>query len=400
MHSAETACAKLQEAEALGSTPSPESDAQQLWHTGLTAVPWAKWKSFKSAPDDWNEHVMAPLDDNYVHKTSHVYGDGSLKGEGNHSQCGWAIVHKEGWEVLKVAYGPMPVAHPAQRTIKRAELWAFWHALRSMVPPMVYHTDQKGILDGFERGRGYCCGSSRPHADVWRMIWSILSQYELDSTRNGVSVNKVKSHVPSRVQATMPTYQLVHVKGNEDADHYAKRGADLDTEVGKPEALKNLGDKVQAAATMIGMVQKHLLDEDLKDADQLNLPKKNVQPELVVGPAEPHRMTRVRVKQKGKDQWRCTACKITTRSLRTLASLQFQQCEGSMIGRIKPHASHRVRETQGFVVCRACGVYGATVTARLRLPCLGGRADSAQKSGGQLSRLKRGLHPMSGKRLG
>ena len=68
---------------------------------------------------------MAPLDDNYVHKTSYVYGDGSLKGEGNHSQRGWATVHKEDWEVLKVAYGPMQVAHPAQRAIKRAELWAF-----------------------------------------------------------------------------------------------------------------------------------------------------------------------------------------------------------------------------------------------------------------------------------
>ena len=89
-----------------------------------------------------------------------------------------------------------------------------------------------------------------------------------------MSVNKVKSHAPSRVQATMPTRQLVHAEGNEDADHYAKRGADLDTEVGKPEALKNLGDKAQAAATMIGMVQKHLLDEDLRDADQVNLPKR------------------------------------------------------------------------------------------------------------------------------
>ena len=121
----------------------------------------------------------------------------------------------------------------------------------------------------------------------------------------------------------MPAHQLVHVKGNEDADHYAKSGADLDTEVGKPEALKNLGDKVQAAATMIGMVQKHLLDEDLRDADQLNLPKRKLLPELVVGPAEPHRMARVRAKLKGKDQWRCTSCRVATRSSRTLASLQF-----------------------------------------------------------------------------
>ena len=128
---------------------------------------------------------------------------------------------------------------------------------------------------------------------------------------------------------------------------------------------------------MIGMVQKHLLDEDLRDADQLNLPKRKVLPELVVGPAEPHRMARVRVKQKGKDQWRCTTCKITTRSLRTLASLNFQHCEGSIIGRVKPHSSHRVRQARGFVVCRACGVYGVTVTARLRQPCKGARADSA-----------------------
>ena len=152
---------------------------------------------------------------------------------------------------------------------------------------------------------------------------------------------------------------------------------------------------------MIGMVQKHLLDEDLRDADQLNLPKRKVLPELVVGPAEPHRMARVRVKLKGKDQWRCTSCRIATRSSRTLASLQFQQCAGSVIGRVQPHPSHRVREARGgFVVCRACGIYGSVVASRLRQPCRGATAASATKSGGQLSRLKRGLHPMSGKRLG
>ena len=105
----------------------------------------------------------------------------------------------------------------------------------------------------------------------------------------------------------------------------------MDTEVGKPEALKKLGDKAQAAATMTGMVQMHLLDEDLRGADQLNLPKRKVLPELAAGPAESHRMARARVKEKGEDQWRCSTCKISTRALRTMSTLQFQERPGSLV---------------------------------------------------------------------
>ena len=83
-----------------------------------------------------------------------------------------------------------------------------------------------------------------------------------------------------------------------------------------------------------------------------------------------------------------------------MLTLQFQECPGSLMARVQPRESHKAREAHGFVVCKACGIYGATVAGRLRLPRRGGRADSAQKSGGQLSRLRRGLHPMSGKRLG
>ena len=63
------------------------------------------------------------------------------------------------------------------------------------------------------------------------------------------------------------------------------------------------------------------------------------------------------------------------------------------------HASHRIIDTGVYLYCRVCGVYGLDKGHNLRARCKGKFADSATKTGGQLSRLRRGLHPLSGRKL-
>ena len=67
-HTAECASANLQVGV----------ESSHVWHTGLTAVPWAQW-SFTPVPD---------TDDNHSCYTGQVYGDGSAKGAGEYAMCG------------------------------------------------------------------------------------------------------------------------------------------------------------------------------------------------------------------------------------------------------------------------------------------------------------------------
>ena len=314
--------------------------------------------------------------------------------------CGWAVVAKEGHSIAHHARGLLPVQLPVQRTIKRAELWAFLHALRYVVPPMVFHTDHQGILDGVLRGKRWCCHSQRPCADVWLKIWHILDQHVLGCRTTGIIVAKVKAHVTATMKKNMASHELYHVHGNETADAYAKDGADLDHNFGKQQAIKELTDEVTAAGTMIGAMQAHMQQREEKDKECIVVIKgKRAQPELRVGSDHPCVVRRVRAKTKGKDQWRCTVCRRSTRSKRTVGIMQMQQCPGSARARLKPHESHRIIDTGTFLYCRVCGVYGVDKGFNLRKRCKGKFVDSAVKTGGQLSRLRRGLHPLSGKRL-
>jgi len=115
-HVAETSC---QESQSACHGVDHAADISSLWHSGLTKVPWAGWGAFETIPDEWQEHVFDSVDSCF---TGHVYGDGSLKGKGEFAQCGWAVARKDGHEVVHLAYGPLPINLPVQRTIKRAEL--------------------------------------------------------------------------------------------------------------------------------------------------------------------------------------------------------------------------------------------------------------------------------------
>ena len=151
---------------------------------------------------------------------------------------------------------------------------------------------------------------------------------------------------------------------------------------------------------MIGAMQGHMQQREKKDKEDIVVTKhKRAPPELRVGSDDPHDMRRVRVKTKGKDTWRCARCKVKTTAIKKHAALQLQQCPDSVRARLQPHASHRIVDTGAYVYCRVCGIYGLDKSHSLRARCKGHFADSATKTGGQLSRLRRGLHPHSGRKL-
>ena len=64
-------------------------------------------------------------------------------------------------------YGTLDAELKVQRTIKRAELTAFWCLLRKAIGPTVVHVDNKGIIDGLWRGELRCMGTKAKDADLW-----------------------------------------------------------------------------------------------------------------------------------------------------------------------------------------------------------------------------------------
>jgi len=212
-------------------------------------------------------------------------------------------------------------------------------------------------------------------------------------------VCKVKAHVAKHLKEQMAAHELYHIHGNEVADFYARSGADFDSGFGKHQAMEEWSTQVKAAGIMIGKAQAHLRDSDLQDSENIVIKGKSAQPMLRVGSASPCDVRRLRANIKGKDQWRCTRCRRSTRSKRVVGTMQMQQCPGSVRARLMPHETHKIIDTGVHLYCRICGVYGVDKGFNLRARCRGAFANSATKTGGQLSRLRRGRHPVSGAKL-
>ena len=77
------------------------------------------------------------------------------------------MVDEEGL-VLFGIYGTCPDFFP---TSLRAELWGALQTLRHASPPVTLWVDNDGVVEGFRKGRAWCCDSSRPAADLWKAFW-------------------------------------------------------------------------------------------------------------------------------------------------------------------------------------------------------------------------------------
>ena len=154
--------------------------------------------------------------------TGNAFTDGAMKCRAPKSgrRAGWAwVVVDDAGDVLFGLYGPCADPFP---TAFRAELRAVCELLVVVVPPITIWVDNQELLDGFAKGKQWCCSSARVAADLWRIFWHKLA----DIGPEGVVLVKTKGHASEAdVQAGRSTpFQR---KGNDNADHFASRGVDV-----------------------------------------------------------------------------------------------------------------------------------------------------------------------------
>ena len=154
-----------------GIVAAPLSESQ--WNRGHKSV--KKWESEKY--NSWCMSVEG--------FGCHVATDGSLLGKARKWRaCGWALVqldYDEEMGPLLGMYGPVEAEYEVQRTIKRAELTAFFCLLKRVIGPVRVHVDNKGIIDGLRRGESERIRPRTGDADLWiklgRITWSCRKRH-------------------------------------------------------------------------------------------------------------------------------------------------------------------------------------------------------------------------------
>jgi len=104
----------------------------------------------------------------------------------------------------------------------RAELHAVVNMLRLALPPLTIWCDNQGVVDGYQKGKRWCCASTRPAADPWREFWRLI-----DDIGCGIVISKCNRHAAEvDVQQGRSTEFLR--RGNDNADHFAGYGAGIE----------------------------------------------------------------------------------------------------------------------------------------------------------------------------
>ena len=103
---------------------------------------------------------------------------------------GFVMVNEVGEKIAK-AYGALP-GRRRFSSVLRAELYALLMLLRHALPPLRIGIDNSTVVKGLAKGVVWSTCWKRPHADLWRQIWSILEDPFID--HQGFVVAKVKAH--------------------------------------------------------------------------------------------------------------------------------------------------------------------------------------------------------------
>ena len=153
--------------------------------------------------------------------TGHGFTDGAMRGGGppTAKRAGWAaVLVNEAGLVIAGIYGPCPDAFP---TSLRAELQAVIQMLKLALPPLTIWVDNKGVVDGWVKGKTWCCSSSRPAADLWAQFWHLVDDIGTEHLR----IEKCKGHATAGDVAAGRASEFTRV-ANDNADHFAGRGVD------------------------------------------------------------------------------------------------------------------------------------------------------------------------------
>ena len=127
---------------------------------------------------------------------------------------GWAAVAQGGAGI----YGPLPLPRPA---VLAAEIWAVLMLLRHSSQLTEVLIDNANVVAGLRAGRQYCCGSQRPWAHLWVMVWNQLEDHGWVPDREFI-VRKIKAHRTKKEKECMDDDELMRVELNEHADLLAK----------------------------------------------------------------------------------------------------------------------------------------------------------------------------------
>ena len=120
--------------------------------------------------------------------------------------------------VIAGIYGPCPDAFP---TALRAELQAVIQILRMALPPLTIWVDNQGVVDGWAKGKVWCCSSARPAADLWVQFWRLVEDIGTEELR----IEKCKGHATAGDVAAGRATEFTRA-ANDNADHYAGQAAD------------------------------------------------------------------------------------------------------------------------------------------------------------------------------
>ncbi|CAK0832156.1 unnamed protein product [Prorocentrum cordatum] len=217
-----------------------------LWTRGLARDPSADWAHRSVDEADFHCDVLQGTD---ALLSGDIVCDGSKLGTSCWAQAGWAAMAIDAGGAPTVQlWGPLPCLFKEQKTVKRAEMWAFLKTLETVLPPCRIFTDHQGILDGIRRGPRWCFSWGRPHADVWRRIWHKIADVGLEPEW----VMHVKAHRSRAAISRLEGLAQQVARGNEAVDALAKRGAAEDFGYGREQTLESLDEKVKWAIQNIG----------------------------------------------------------------------------------------------------------------------------------------------------
>ena len=79
-------------------------------------------------------------------------------------------------------YGTLGAELEVQRTVKRAELTAFFCLFRIAIGLTMVHVDTKGIIDVMCTGEMTCIGPEAKDADLLMLIWEELHRVHREGT--------------------------------------------------------------------------------------------------------------------------------------------------------------------------------------------------------------------------
>ena len=310
-----------------------------------------------------------------------------------------AVQMDEGGQAEQVvSWGPLPTNLPAQRMIARAELYGILVVLRSCLPPVRIHVDCELILKGIARGRRWCTYSKRPHADIWKKIWSALA--DIGIGEDGATFLKVRAHVArGRAQLEEAPARRV-LAANAAADAWAKEGAAEGTNIMLRYVAQAVGDqaeKVKGALDLTAGLAKEVLSKEERWPDVTPLPRREPRarsPRCKRQEARPHKWGDRHFGQQ------CRRCYRVATADDRKAVLDKAGREGHAVATlalddIGPFVvvnGHKLWQTGPYVWCALCGSHSHLRVRALARKCRGGGRCVAGTGAGRAS-LRAGRAP-------